>query len=78
MPELSEPFTKMAERIALNTEQGFGGAVVIVPPGDDPKPIELLILNNTGDPALFLATAQTLIGMALQDLSDQAKPYGMR
>lgn len=80
MSDLSDPFTKMAGRIDLNAEQGFGGAVIIVPPGEDAQPIELLILNNSGDPGLFLATVQTMIGIRLQELDDKAKhnPFGVR
>lgn len=71
MGELSDPFTAMAERIAINKDQQFGGALVIVPPGEDVKPVELLMLDNSGNASLFLGTAMTMIQMALQIIADE-------
>lgn len=73
MSELAQPFIEMAERIKLNAEQSFGGAFVILPPGEEAKPIELLMLNETKNAALFLSTLQTMVGMALQDIEDRER-----
>ena len=69
MSDRSDPFTEMAARIDLNAEEGFGGAFVIVPPGEEPKPRVLLMLNNSEDPAMFWASLQTTCQLALQELA---------
>jgi hypothetical protein len=63
----------MAERIDLNEGQGFGGAFVIVPPGEEAKPAVMLMLDNANDPAVFWATLQTRATMALQELDDRQR-----
>jgi hypothetical protein len=67
----AEPFTKMAERITHNADATFGGAVVIVPPGDG-KPVELLMLDAQGDEGQFWATILTRIQVAINE-NDQKK-----
>jgi len=61
-----EPFSNMATRIANNAAEPFGGACVIVPPGDS-EPIELLVLDASSDPdpAQFLALLKTRIDLAI-------------
>ena len=65
MSELSDPFTAMAAQIDLNASEEFGGASVIMMPGEDVKPIRLLVLNGGDNPAVFLSTLQTMIQMAM-------------
>ena len=70
----------MAERIKHNADSTFGGAVVIVPPGDNAKPIELLMLDAQGDEGQFWATILTRIQMAQAErdrLNTQARTFGM-
>ena len=62
-----EQFTRMADRIKHNADATFGGACVIVPPGDG-KPIELLLLDATGDEAQFYATIMTRLQMAVSEI----------
>jgi hypothetical protein len=71
MDDLSQPFTDMAARINLNAEQGFGGAFVIVPPGDEPKPRVMLMLDNSENPAMFWSNLQTTAQIALQELQNE-------
>ena len=71
---MDDPFTAMAARIDLNKDQGFAGAFVIQPPGDDP-PLSLLLLNNEPDPAVFWGTLSTYVQAALTRL---AQPQGYR
>ncbi len=73
---LSQPFVDMADRIDLNSEQGFGGAFVIVPPGEEPKPRVLLMLDNAGNPAMFWAALQTTAQLALQELQNEEEARG--
>ena len=74
--DLSAPFTEMAARIELNAEQGFGGAFVIVPPGDEVKPRVLLMLDNAQSQAMFWSTLQTTCELALRELADQEQQAG--
>jgi hypothetical protein len=74
----AKPFVDMAFRIDLNSDQGFGGAFVIMPPGDDAKPSVMLMLDDANNPAIFWATLQTRCTLALQELEDkQRKNVGM-
>jgi hypothetical protein len=60
----AKPFEAMAERIAQNASQPFGGAVVIVPPAGA-APIEMLMLDPASDLAMFWATIKTKIEILL-------------
>lgn len=61
-------FAAMAEKIthmrAAYAATGFGGAVVIVPPGTG-DPIELLMLDPHADLAMFWGTIRTKIDILL-------------
>lgn len=72
----SKPFHEMARAIEHNAGQGFGGAVVIVPPQGGGEPIELLMLDSKGDVAQFFSTIQTRIQLLLQDLQDKSRISG--
>lgn len=53
-------FTAMAEEIARNGENGFGGAFVLVPPeGSDAK--TALFLGNSCDISMFWGTLEALV-----------------
>lgn len=66
-PPRAALFTAMAARIDLNVGQGFGGAFVIVPPHGEP--IELLLLNNKENDAVFWSLLKTTAEMALDELA---------
>jgi hypothetical protein len=73
-------FAAMAQRIDHNAQDVFGGACVIVPPGEG-KPIELLMLDAQGDAGQFWATILTRIQMAMDDKNrqtQQARVFGVR
>lgn len=79
MSDLAAPFTSMAERISRNQDEGFGGAFVIVPPGEEAEPLVMLMLDNSNDPSLFWATLKTTCEMALHRLDEQNRggnPFG--
>jgi len=71
MAEKSASFHEMAQAIEHNEKQGFGGAVVIVPPEGGGEPISLLMLDSSGDPAQFYSTIMTRIQLVLQRLQDE-------
>lgn len=72
----SAPFSEMARSIEHNAGQGFGGAVVIVPPAGGGEPIELLMLDSSGDVAQFFSTVQSRIAIRLQLLDDKQRIAG--
>ena len=76
-----EPFTQMAERIAHNADAKFGGACVIVPPGDG-KLVELLMFaEGTGTEAQFWTTIISLAQSAISEIDQKrqaARGFGVR
>lgn len=68
------PFSDMATRIGHNAGSEFGGAVVIVPPGDGPV-IEMLLLNKVDDrtEAAFWSLLKARTDMVLADIQDRER-----
>lgn len=69
-----KPFEDMASRIVTNMGEGFGGAFVIVPPGegDFALPKHVLILDGQQNPAAFWSMLQTTCQVALQEIERAA------
>jgi hypothetical protein len=63
MSDQSDRFRAMADAIDLNVGKPFGGAVVIIPPGDDP-PIEMLVLDSREDVLQFYSSIKTMAEVA--------------
>lgn len=80
----SDKLETMARRVQTNYGNAFGGVVVIVPPtgsqgGFGGNSIELLLLDESGNPAQFWSTLKTRVEMELAELQDrerQLKPFG--
>ena len=70
MSEKSDHFRAMAEAIDLNIGKPFGGAVVIIPPGDD-VPIEMLILDSREDGLQFYTSIKTMADVAYRNLLEK-------
>ena len=70
-------FRAMADRILLNKDGQFGGAVVIIPPEGGGVPVDLFLLTQMS-PALFWSSLNTTVKMAIDDLEKQSRnnPYG--
>jgi hypothetical protein len=62
-------FSRMADKIRHNAENGFAGAFVIVPPGDGPA-IEVLILEPASNEAVIWGQIKARIEMRLADIED--------
>lgn len=73
MTDNASPFSEMAESIKHNEGQGFGGACVIMPPGEGAEPISILILDSSQDVAQFLALIQTRCKLALDAIEDKQR-----
>lgn len=79
-PDNSQAFREMATRIDLNKREGFSGAAVLVPPGDG-KRMEMLLLRNEGDPAMFWHLVKTHAEIAIQEAAaaeQQQAQWGRR
>jgi hypothetical protein len=71
-------FRAMADRILLNKDGTFGGAVVIIPPEGGGAPVDLFLLTQQ-PPGLFWASLQVMVKTALEELDRQdrqGRPYG--
>ena len=58
----------MADRIEKNADEPFGGCVLIVPPGEGAKTIEILKLDNDPDAAVFWGEITTKAATAVHEL----------
>lgn len=67
----ANPFKAMAETIELNKEKSFSGAFVIAPPGRDT--VEIILLNNKPDPAMFWSLVRTRAEIALAEIQQEEK-----
>lgn len=84
-PTSADRFRKMADRIDLNREDGFGGACVIIPPaGTGANPIEILIVlpaGGVGDLVQFFSMVSSRVEREINEASNQAalaSGYGRR
>lgn len=64
----STPFAEMARKVMENATNGFGGALVIVPP--EGNPVELLMVKAGSDPGMFWGLVKSLADQAMGDLED--------
>lgn len=79
MSEKSDKFRAMAEAIDLNEGKPFGGAVVIIPPGDDAA-IEMLVLDSREDGLQFFTNIKTMADVAYNNLlqkEQQKRTFGV-
>jgi len=65
----------MAEKIKLNKESGFGGAVVIVPPGEG-ETISFLLLDEKQNAAMFWSMVKTKAEIALSEIEQAERQQG--
>jgi hypothetical protein len=68
-PTPDQPFTEMAERIKRNQDE-FGGAFVIVLPGEH-EPVVSMIVTPNPDAAVLLSNAMNQIDLLIKDLKVQ-------
>jgi hypothetical protein len=64
-PDPVQAFRSMADKIATNIDNGFGGAFVIVAP--DGAAHDLLVLDNAQNPAIFWSLVKTRAEIALAE-----------
>ena len=76
--EPADRFARMSRLIIDNTHANFGGAAVIIPPSvtGTEKPIEVLLLDSSGDPAQFLSTILSRIQIMLREIEDKQRMTG--
>ena len=68
--DTSEPFRQMADRIDHNKDSAFGGAYVIIPPGQDVPTIEVLVLDRQEDPTQFFKLLMEKVKAALDQIEE--------
>ncbi len=71
--KLSDLFRRMADRIDHNVDSRFAGAAVIVIPGGQFEPIEILMLDTAQDPAQFIAALSTRFKIILTQIDDKQR-----
>lgn len=64
-------FTGMAEKVGVNQSADFAGAFAVIPP--DGEPIELLLINNKPNPAVFWGLLKTHAEMALGEIAEKER-----
>ena len=73
--QAAERLDAMSKACSLNKGDTFSGAIVIIPPGDG-QPVELLLLDNLQNPALFWGTVKSYVDAAIADLEEQERQGG--
>ena len=69
-------FEAMAAQIRLNKDAKFGGAFLLVPPGDA-EPAGSLMLNQE-QPGIFWAAVKTLADIAINETDKANQGFGRR
>lgn len=64
------PFETMARKVAENIGNGFGGAFVIVPPLGG-EPVDMLLIKDGSDPAVFWSLVKTHAEMAIAQVDEE-------
>ena len=68
-------FEAMARQIRLNKDAPFGGAFLLIPPGEQVEAIQQLILYTT-DPPFFWGAVKTISALADQELAGHGRQQG--
>ncbi len=67
------PFERMSARILHNKDEAFGGAFVVVAPGEEPIVIQSLFLNDGATPGRFWAALKTIVEPQLMMVDAQER-----
>lgn len=73
---IAKHFRDMADDVERNSTVGFGGALVIIPPEGGGDPIKTLILDGSGDLALFWNSVITKAQIMLAQAEHQRRQQG--
>lgn len=73
---IAKHFRDMADDVERNSTAGFGGALVIVPPEGGGDTIKTLILDGSGDLALFWNSVITKAQIMLAQAEHQRRQQG--
>ena len=68
-------FRAMADRVMLNKDGYFGGAVVIIPPEGGGEPVDFFLLSKQS-PVMFWASLEAIIKAQISDLDHAARQGG--
>lgn len=73
MQTAAAPFQRMSDRILHNKDESFGGAFVVVAPGEAPIVIQSLFLNDGATPGMFWAALKTIVEQQLMQVDAQER-----
>ena len=76
--EIADRFRKMADRIEKNSEESFGGCIMIFPPGENVEPVEILKLDTKPDASVFWGEVRSKADIAVAELADKARGMAFR
>jgi hypothetical protein len=71
--EIAARFRVMADRIEKNESEPFGGAALIIPPGEQGMVVEVLKLDPAPDAAIFWGEIKSKADEAVHDLQNAAR-----
>jgi hypothetical protein len=71
--EIAERFRAMADLIEKNADEPFGGCMMIFPPGENAKVIQILKLDTDPDGSIFWAEVKTKADTAVAELQQAAR-----
>lgn len=71
--EIADRFRAMAARIEKNADEPFGGCYIIIPPGDEAQPMEMLKLDGKSDGAIFWGEINSKAAESVQELTNAAR-----
>lgn len=69
-------FRAMADRLERGEPEEFGGAFLLVPPGDNPS-VDGVSWHTAPNPVAFWATVQGQIEMAVEEFKGRTQPQGV-
>jgi hypothetical protein len=72
MKSPADAFRDMAARIERNEASEFAGALLLVPP-DGGDPLEILLVKQTHDLALFWSTITAAVTIAAREFEERAR-----
>jgi hypothetical protein len=70
-PDYSGPFTRMADKIDLNSSGDFAGAFVVVTPSGDTH--TMLLLDSAKNEAIFWGTVKSMVDINLSAIDERER-----
>lgn len=72
-PEAAVLLRALADRLDANSGSEFGGAFIIIPPGEQPDVIDSVFITTTPNPAVFWSSVSGQVELASARLAQTAQ-----